>query len=87
MGGAETLDRSDLRGTHLRHAFLTASNGLAIQMDRTSSTESNSATILGAGQIQQIAKNPQQGHLWICIDSTLLPIYMQEKFGHIRACR
>jgi hypothetical protein len=58
---------------------------LAVKVYGACSAHADSATVLGAGHIQQVAQCPQQRHLWLRIDGSFSAIDLEYKVSHFRS--
>src|SRR5581483_8612514 len=84
MSRAQTFDGCNLRSADFTDPLLTTSDRRPIDVDSTSSTEPDSATIFGSCEIQAIAKHPQQRHFGLGIDAVRLAVYVEDKFRHTK---
>ena len=69
--GAETLDRDDLVSLSVGQTRQTRAYGLAVEMDGAGAAGADAATEFGAGQADDVANGPQEGHLRVGVDRVL----------------
>ena len=67
-GRGKAFDRCDVLSGHRRNRCDAAANCIAVNVHGTGAAERHAASEFGAGHIERVAKNPEQGHVGIDID-------------------
>jgi|SRR6516225_7852874 hypothetical protein len=76
----EALNRRDLLAGGTRQQNLAGSDCVAVENHRAGAALPDATAVLGAGEIEMIAQNPEQGCPRICIYRSLPSIHRQCRF-------
>jgi Cytochrome c554 and c-prime len=79
----EPLDRSDLHICGGSNRSLTGAHGVAVEVHGARAAEAHTAAVFCAAQIQDVAKNPQKGHVLGDVHGGSLAVHVQF-VGHDR---
>ncbi len=83
--GVESFDGGDLFADGSGGRSDARSDGFSIEQDRTSATKPLPAPVFGSGLFEDIAQEPQQRHLGVCVDLVhlLVDVKCEHRFSSL----
>src|SRR5215472_12183028 len=78
----QAFDRDDPVACGALHWSLAGAYSFSIQMNGTSAAHAYAAAVLGSGHLQQVAQNPQQGHICFRVYGKRTSVDVKSESGH-----
>src|ERR1700757_4244573 len=80
-GGAEIFDGADFGPGRALHGGDAGTDRLAVLVDGAGSTEGHAAAELGAGEAEDVAEVPEEGHRGFAVEGTLNAVDLELDHG------